>query len=322
MHKIYKSLSVVIPVHNENWCIYPLYNKISSLASRIEERMEIVFVNDCSEDNTAETLDELAQKDKMVKVINLRMKCGITAALMAGIDYAAGEIIVTMDGNLQSDPEDIPALMQKIHDGFDVCAGWRQEEGEDVMNRDLPNAFTNKMISFLSGIHLHDHSCSLKAFKKDVVFGMRLYGEMHRLIPVYASWYGAKITEIPVKQYPRAHGHGKKQGTFKQGIKTVLDLILVQILTRYTQRPMYLFGIFGILNFLASFISVVASIYYKFYGGKTFIQTPLPIISAITFMMGCMSLLLGFLAEIVMRTYFEATKRSVYMVASTRNIES
>ncbi|MFH1295685.1 MAG: glycosyltransferase [Bacteroidota bacterium] len=314
-------LSIIIPIYNEEWCIIPTYNKIAGMADEYGLDVELIFIDDRSSDNSPAVLEDLAARDNRVKVVRFNVRCGRTLAIQAGIDYSSGDVIVTMDGNLQNDPNDILKMLDKLDEGWDVCSGWRQGEEDAVLDRDLPGRMTNFIVSKLSGVQLHDHSSSLKAYKRNMIKDVRMYGEMHRLLPVYASWQGARITEVPIKQYPRAHGHGERQSGVKRVIKTTLDLMLVQFLTRYNQRPMYLFGVFGFINVLIGFIATCLSIYYKLFGNKAFIDTPLPFLAVICVVIGGVCILMGFLAEILTRIYFESQNRPVYRIHSLRNFD-
>lgn len=317
----FQKLSIIVPVYNEEWCVVPLYDKIRNVFSGIPQEWEIIYVNDGSEDGTAVRLDELACREHKVKVVHLSRNFGITAAIVAGIDHASGDIFVTMDGNLQNDPADIPKMLVKLDEGYDVCIGWRQPSDKDSFRRELPDRLTTWLISKMTGMHLHDFSCSLRAFRKEVLQNIRIYGEAHKLIPVYANIQGARVAELQVKQYPRAHGHGSEKDRLKKIVKIVLDLILIEYLCRYAMRPMYLFGIFGLFNWAISAATGVMSVFYKITGEKSFIETPLPMISIMTFFAGGMCILMGFLAEVVVRIYYEAQDKPIYTKRRTVNVE-
>lgn len=276
------------------------------------------MINDGSTDNSTFTLGGLAAERPWLKVINLRRRSGQTAALMAGFECAQGEVVVTMDGDLQNDPADIGRLLVKLREGFDVVSGWRVRRQDHRIRRVFLSRVANLLISLATGVRLHDYGCTLKAYRREILGEVRLYGEMHRFIPVYASWNGARITEIPVNHFPR------KSGSSNYGmnrlVKVVLDLFVLLFLHRYAQKPIYVFGMCGLISLAGSFGAGVAMIYYKFWGGKTFIETPLPILWATMFFTGVLCLLLGLIAEVNMRIYHESQGKRTYRVFSTFNL--
>jgi dolichol-phosphate mannosyltransferase len=252
-----------------------------------------------------------------LKVIDFRRNYGQTAAIMAGIDYASGEIIITIDADLQNDPADIPILLAKLDEGFDVVSGWRHLRKDQALRRNFPSRIANKTISWISGIHLKDYGCTLKAYRRDVLKDVRLYGEMHRFIPIYASWMGARTTEIPVRHHPRRFGSSKYG--LERIAKVILDLMVVKFLDRNFVKPIYVFGGFGLFTLALSFLSAAAMFYLKYIKGLSMILTPLPLLTALTFLVGFMSLLMGLLAEMLARTYFESQGRSAYRVRELIN---
>ena len=312
-------LSVCVPIYNEEESIPLLYEKLKDVLSKLNREWEIILINDGSIDNSAAILDQLAEKDSKVKVVHFRRNYGQTSAMMAGIDYASGDVIIPIDADLQNDPEDIPKLLAKLDEGFDVCSGWRKNRKDNAFRRNLPSRIANGIISKISGVHLHDYGCSLKAYKKDVIKGIKLYGEMHRFIPIYASWYGAKVTEIPVAHHPRKFGQSKYG--LERVIKVILDLAVVKFLDCYAQKPMYIFGGIGMLSFLLSGLAAGWALYLKFYENTTLVQTPLPLMVIFTALTGVICLLMGLLAELVMRTYHESQKKDVYLIKETRNLK-
>lgn len=313
-------LSIIVPVYNEEDNIIPLYEMIINVCSHNKYSYELLFINDGSNDNTQEILDELACKDRNCKVINMKLNFGQTAALMAGITNCSGETIILMDGDLQNDPEDIPKLLEKLDEGFDVCSGWRKDRKDPYLTRKLPSQIANYLISKISGINLNDYGCTLKAYRRDIIKDIKLYGEMHRFIPIYASWVGAKTTEITVNHRPRIHG--KSNYGLNRIFKVILDLIVVKFLSGYSQKPIYIFGGFGLINFLCSILSFGAMIYYKFWGEKSFVETPLPLLVVLFFLMGFFSILTGLLAEILLRTYHESQNKPTYLIKNTHNIDN
>jgi glycosyltransferase involved in cell wall biosynthesis len=312
-------LSLIVPVYNEEKNILPLYESVLDVAPALGRPFELIFINDGSTDGTQSILDKLAEKDQRVKVIHFRRNFGQTAAMMAGIDFSSGDIVVPMDGDLQNDPRDIPVLLAKLEEGYDVCSGWRKNRKDHTLRRNLPSRIANLLISWISGVHLHDYGCSLKAYRKEVIKGVKLYGEMHRFIPIYASWEGARVTEIPVNHHPRIHGRSKYG--IERTVKVLLDLIVVKFFAKYAQKPIYVFGFVGILNLIVAFLAAVASLYYKFFDNKSFISTPLPLLFIMCTITGIMCILMGLMAEILIRTYHESQQKPVYFVSESRNFE-
>lgn len=304
-------LSIVIPLLNEQDSIPFLYQRlIETLESQYI--FELIFIDDGSTDKTFETLQQITKHDKRCKLIQLKRNYGQTAAITAGIDHAIGEIIIPMDGDLQNPPEEIPKLVKKLSEGFDVCSGWRKNRQDTFWSRKLPSLFANKLISRISGVELHDYGCTLKAYKKEILDNVQLYGEMHRFIPIYASLAGAKITEIPVEHDARKFGQSKYG--INRTIKVILDLTVVKFLSKYSQKPIYLFGGFGLLNFIAAILTFCWMLYYKFWGDKSFIETPLPLLVALFILMGVLSILLGLITELLNRTYHESQDKTTYLI--------
>jgi len=311
-------ISIVVPLFNESQNLPPLLNALDCVLSAIDRTYEVILVNDGSSDATGQQLDEIG--DERVRVVHFRRNFGQTAALMAGFNTARGEVIIAMDGDMQNDPADIPTLLRKLDEGFDVVSGWRAQRQDAKLRRNLPSKIANWLISTLSGVHLHDYGCTLKAYRRSALRDVRLYGEMHRFIPIYAAWNGGRVTEVPVRHHPRLHG--KSNYGLERLIKVGLDLIVLGFLYRYLQKPMYLFGSVGLFSFLVSGVAGAASVYFKYFGGKSFIETPLPTLFAITFITGCMCFLMGLLAELITRTYHESQDKMTYLIARTRNINA
>jgi len=278
---------------------------------------EIIAVNDGSRDSSLQRLRAVSTNIPELKVIDFRRNYGQTAAIMAGIDYASGEIIITIDADLQNDPNDMPVLLAKLDEGFDVVSGWRQFRKDQALRRNFPSRVANKIISWISGVHLKDYGCTLKAYRSDVLKDVRLYGEMHRFIPIYASWMGARTTEVPVRHHPRRFGSSKYG--LERIVKVILDLMVVKFLDRNFVKPIYVFGGFGLFTLALSFLFAATMLYWKFVQGLSMILTPLPLLTALTFLVGFMSLLMGLLAEMVVRTYFESQGRSAYRVRELIN---
>ena len=311
-------LSIIVPVYNEQDNVMPLYESITNAMKQADEEYEVIIVNDGSFDQTEERLRAIAATDSRFKVVNFRRNFGQTAAMMAGIDFASGDIIVGLDGDLQNDPADIPKLLAKLAEGYDFVSGWRKDRKDAALKRNLPSRLANGMISAISGIHLHDYGCSLKAYRKDVVKGVKLYGEMHRFIPIYASWQGGKVTEIPVTHHPRIHGSSKYG--LERVVKVLLDLMVVKFLASYANKPIYVFGGFGLASIALSFVAGFLALFLKFFNGVSFVQTPLPLLVALAFITGVMCILMGLIAEVMMRTYYESQDKRVYLVKDAVNV--
>src|SRR4051812_39938738 len=312
-------ISVTVPICNEAGTLEELHRRVRSSLEATGRPWELLLVNDGSTDGSEELLDDLAKADPHVRVIHFRRNFGQTAAMMAGFQYAKGEVIIPMDGDLQNDPADIPRLLAKLDEGFDVCSGWRKDRKDDALRRNLPSIMANRLISFVSGVRLHDFGCSLKAYKREVIEGVRLYGEMHRFLPIYVSWHGAKIAEVEVRHHERRHG--KSKYGLERVLKVLADLIVVKFLDRFQQKPMYLFGAVGLAAFFLSSCSGIWALWRKIVEGESFINNPLLLMAALTGAAGLLSILLGLLAEMIMRTFYESQGKPVYMVRATRNIE-
>ena len=304
-----RAISVIVPVYNEELNVDDVHARLAEVLH--SDDVEFIFIDDGSTDGTADRLHALTALDSRVKLIRLRRNYGQTAALSAGIDHARGRIIVPIDGDLQNDPRDIPRLLARLNEGYDVVSGWRVQR-KDPLHRRLPSVLANRLISSISGVRLHDYGCSLKAYRKSVLRDVRLYGEMHRFVPIYASWQGARVTELPVNHYPRTRG--KSNYGIERTIKVVLDLLVVKFLATYATKPIYVFGGFGLGAFLLGGISAILMFYFKFTGQKSFIETPLPLVTVMFFLVGCLSVLLGLVAELTIRTYYESQGKRTYSV--------
>ena len=311
-------LSILAPVYNEAENIRPLCEKLVAVLSRLGVHYEIILVDDGSADESFEVLDQMASANARIKVISLRRNYGQTAALMAAIDHSAGDILIPIDADLQNDPEDIPKLLEKLDSGYDVVSGWRRNRRDSRIRRVLVSRIANALISWISGVRLRDYGCSLKVYRREVLQGVRLYGEMHRFVPIYASWSGARVTEIPVRHHPRIHGSSKYG--LERTVKVILDLMVVKFLDSYFTKPIYVFGSVGILSIFISFLTGGLMIYLRLVQGIPMILTPLPMLAIMTFITGMMSLLLGLLAEILVRTYFESQQKQTYVVGNRINL--
>jgi glycosyltransferase involved in cell wall biosynthesis len=312
-------ISLTVPVYNEREALTPLFEKVQRvMRAQYGNDWEIIFVNDGSHDGSEKLLDDLASKNPEVKVVHFRRNFGQTAAMMAGFDFAQGETIIPLDGDGQNDPEDIPRIVAKLDEGYEVCSGWRKDRQDNALQRNIPSIFANKLISTVSGVELHDFGCSLKAYRAEVIKGVRLYGEMHRFLPIYAKWHGARITELPVNHHARKTGHSKYG--LERVLKVVMDLLTVRFMDRYMLKPMYLFGFWGFL-FLCGSVGFTAWALYMRTRGYYFTATPLPMMAVFSFMTGVICFLMGLLAEMVTRTFHESQNKAIYMVRDTRNLD-
>lgn len=307
-------ISVVIPLFNEEPNVEPLLAELFGELRKLGRTHEVICVDDGSRDGTFKELSRLAAQEPALRVIRFRLNFGQTAAMSAGIEAARGKVIVPMDGDLQNDPADIGKLLGRLeHDGFDVVSGWRKHRMDKEFGRKLPSRIANRLISAISGVQLHDYGCSLKAYKREVLQDVKLYGEMHRFIPIYASWQGAKVTEQVVNH--RARRAGVSKYGLGRTIKVVLDLIVVKFLASFTTKPIYVFGGFGFASMLASFLPALLAIWFKLTHQKDLVQTPLPLLAAMLFLVGVLSVLMGLLAELNVRTYYESQGKRPYLIA-------
>jgi glycosyltransferase involved in cell wall biosynthesis len=312
-------ISLSVPVYNEREALLPLFENVQRvMRAHYGNDWEIIFVNDGSHDGSEKLLDDLASKNPEVKVVHFRRNFGQTAAMMAGFDFAQGETIIPLDGDGQNDPEDIPRIVAKLDEGYEVCSGWRKDRQDNALQRNIPSIIANKLISLVSGVELHDFGCSLKAYRTEVIKGVRLYGEMHRFLPIYAKWHGARITELPVNLHARKTGHSKYG--LERVLKVVMDLLTVRFMDRYMLKPMYLFGFWGFL-FLCGSVGFTAWALYMRTRGYFFTATPLPMMAVFSFMTGVICFLMGLLAEMVTRTFHESQNKAIYMVRDTRNLD-
>ena len=310
-------LSVVIPLFNEEANVAPLLEELLLALRALGKSFEVICVDDGSRDGTFAALRKLTETEPALRVIRFRLNFGQTAAMSAGIEAARGRVIVPMDGDLQNDPQDIGALLARLGEGFDVVSGWRKERRDQEWGRKLPSRLANALISAISGVHLHDYGCSLKAYQRDVLQDVKLYGEMHRFIPIYASWQGASVTEMVVNHRPRRAG--KSKYGLSRTLKVVLDLMVVKFLASYSTKPIYVFGGFGLLNLLGAFTAAAGAVCFKLSPWpawqKDLVETPLPLLAVMFTLVGSLSLLMGLLAELVIRTYYESQGKRPYLIA-------
>lgn len=305
-------LSLFLPVLDEEENLRPMHAKIQEALESLGKTAEVIYVDDGSTDASLKILREIASEDSRVRVISLRRNYGQTAAMSAGIDAAKGDILIPMDADLQNDPKDIARLLEKLNEGYDVVSGWRKNRKDKLVMRKIPSWIANSVISKIGGVPLHDYGCSLKAYRRDVIQDVKLYGEMHRFIPIYASWAGARVTEIPVDHHARTMG--KSKYGISRTIKVVFDLMTIKFMAEYHTKPIYVFGMFGLLAFLFSFISAVWAFVLKFVYGTSFILTPLPVIAVVMLAISVQFIMMGLLAEMLVRTYHESQDKTIYAV--------
>ena len=305
-------ISLIIPVYNEAEGLPELYRAIGATLDGLPQSAEIVFVDDGSKDGSGAVLDEFAARDARVRVLHLARNYGQTAALMAGIQNSTSDVVIPMDGDGQNDPADIPRLLAKLAEGYDVVSGWRQTRQDRALTRRLPSVVANRLISRLLRVRLHDYGCTLKAYRREVVEDVRLYGEMHRFIPVFAAREGARVTEIPVTHHPRRYGRSKYG--IGRVTRVLLDLLLVYFIDRAFDRPIQFFGKFGLGFLVLSVLTFVLALGLRFGMDISLIQTPLPLLAATIGLSGVLFILLGVIAEVQARIYFEARGRPPYKV--------
>lgn len=307
------NLSLIIPVFNEARNLPILYECIQEALNPIECIWEVIFVDDGSRDNSFEVLKSIAEQNpEHVRVVAFRRNFGQTAAITAGIDHAQGEIIVLLDADLQNDPADIPMLLAKLDEGYDLVSGWRKDRKDNRLTRTLPSNIANGLISWVTGVHLHDYGCSLKAYRKEALEGFRLYGEMHRFIPVFAHSVGAKITEIPVRHHERKFG--KANYGLDRTMKVILDLFTVKFLLNYSHKPMRLFGGAGMGFISAGGIGLVYLFVRRTLENVSVLGSPLFQLAVMLLIMGSQSLLMGLIAELLARTYHESQSKPTYTI--------
>jgi glycosyltransferase involved in cell wall biosynthesis len=314
------NISVVIPVYNEVESLPKLQQALyKALGSSSVANWEVIYVDDGSTDESPKILEGMAREDPdHIRVVEFSSNFGQTAAITAGIDYAQGEIIVLLDADLQNDPADIPMMLEKLDQGYDVVSGWRVNRQDKFLTRRIPSRSANWLISNVTGVKLHDYGCTLKAYRREVLTNFRLYGEMHRFIPAYASSVGAKIIEVPVQHHARQHGETKYG--LSRTAKVILDLFTVKFLMSYANKPIYLFGGTGILLFLISLLSMSFLLVRRFTLGISVLSSPIFILSILLLILGFQSFLLGLIAELLMRTYHESTQKRTYTVRTVTNI--
>jgi glycosyltransferase involved in cell wall biosynthesis len=310
-------LSIVIPIHNEEPSILPLYDRLTSVLEEMRKPFEIIFVDDASTDRSFDLLANLVETDARLKVIRLRRNFGQTAALAAGFDEAQGSVIVSLDGDLQHEPEDIPALVAKIDEGYDIASGWRKNRVDNAITRKIPSRIANWLMSKVSGVDLRDFGTTFKAYRSEILKDVNLYGELHRFIPALASFYGARVVEVPIKNVPRAAG--KSHYGLGRTFNVMFDIITIKFLLRYFTRPMHFFGRIGLLAFATGFILLGTLAVHKLWGHSMMEDHgPLLVFGALLIVIGVMMFSTGLLGEVLMRTYFESQGRRIYAVREIR----
>ncbi len=312
-------LSVVVPVYNEQENLPLLHQEIVKALAGLDFGWELILVDDGSKDESLHVLENLAETDPQhVRVVALRRNFGQTAAIAAGIDHSEGEIIVLMDADLQNDPVDIPMMLEKIDEGYDVVSGWRKERQDAFVTRTLPSRLANHLISTVTGVHLHDYGCTLKAYRREVLTGFRLYGEMHRFIPVYANSVGARLIEVPVHHHPRRFGKAKYG--LERTFKVILDLVTVKFLSSYGNKPIYLFGGAGAILITVSAIVLLYLFIRRIWFSVSVLASPLFQMSTMVAILGFQSILMGLIAELQVRTYHESQGKPTYNVRKLVNV--
>ncbi|MFQ6082594.1 MAG: glycosyltransferase family 2 protein [Candidatus Aminicenantia bacterium] len=306
-------LSIIIPVYNEQENLRELHQEIKNVLDKFKKNYEIIFVDDGSVDNSFSLLKQIHKENSRVKVIRLRKNFGQTAALSAGFDYLRGKMVVTMDGDLQNDPKDIPLLINKLEEGYDIVSGWRYKRKDKFFTRRLPSAIANWLISLITGIKLHDYGCTLKAFRKEVVKSIKLYGEMHRFIPAMASLIGVNIAEIKVNH--RARKSGKSKYGLSRTIKVVLDLVTVKFLLSYSTRPLQVFGLVGLIcGLIGGILGIYLSYQRLILKSIGLANRPLLLLAILLIFMGFQFITLGLLAEMISRAYHESVRKKIYSI--------
>lgn len=314
-------LSLVIPVYNEENNLSLLYHAILEALVAVKDSWKIIFVDDCSTDGSLVVLKDLAQKDpRHVQVIVFRRNYGQTAAIAAGIDHSDGDIVILMDADLQNDPADIPIMLMKLNEGYDLVSGWRKDRKDPFLSRILPSRIANGLISWVTGVHLHDYGCTLKAYRRDVLCGFRLYGEMHRFIPAYAVASGARVAEIVVHHHPRKYGRSKYG--LERTLKVILDLFTVKFLLSFSVSPIYIFGGVGIGMIFLSVITILFLAVRKLFFSTSVLSSPFFQLGVMVFALGFQTILMGLIAELLMRTYHETLDKPTYTVREVINEKS
>ena len=306
------AISVVIPVYNESESLSALYQGLRRELEQIDKPYEIVFVDDGSQDGSFSLLRTISQQDPKVKVICLRRNFGQTSALTAGFDHSTGDVIVTMDSDLQNDPADVPRLLAKLDEGYDIVSGWRRERKDPFLGKRVPSWLANKLTSWILGVPLHDYGCTLKAYRREVIEEIHLYSDFHRFIPGLASAIGARVAEVEVKHHPRRSGQSKYG--ISRIILGVLDLVALRLLVDYSTRPMRIFGGLGFISIVGAAVSGAATLSMKYLMGLDVTGNPLLYVAIVLALAGIQLVSLGFLGELTIRTYHEVQGKPTYVI--------
>jgi glycosyltransferase involved in cell wall biosynthesis len=312
------SLSVIVPIKDERDNVRPLHERLHTALDPLEQSYELIFVDDGSTDDSYALLEELASVDPCVKVVRLRRNFGQTAALQAGIDFSSGAILVTMDGDLQNDPADIPMLLAKLAEGYDAVLGQRANRQDHLLSRKLPSLLANWLIRKVTGVEIRDMGCTLRAMRRDLAEALPLYGEMHRFVPVLAQQYGGRLAQVPVRHHPRVAGRTKYN--LSRTVRVLLDLMTVKFLHTYLTRPMHVLGLAGLLSMGLGGVSLVATLAMKWGAGVDMTGNPLLLLSALLELVGVQLISMGLLGELLTRTYFESQGKTSYAVRTTLNL--
>jgi glycosyltransferase involved in cell wall biosynthesis len=305
-------LSVVIPVFNEEESLLPLHEQLRRALENLDLSYEVVYVDDGSHDLSFARLTEIAESDPAIKVVRFRRNFGQTAAIQAGIEYSTGDVLVFMDADLQNDPADISRLLDKMDEGYDVVSGWRKDRKDALVSRRIPSRIANRLISWVTGVHLNDYGCTLKAYRRDVLENVRLYGELHRFIPAMASWSGAEVAEIPVQHHPRQYG--KSKYGISRTLRVLLDLLTIKFLGSYSTKPIYIFGVVGVILWLLALVGAAYVLFEKITAGVYAHRNPVLLLAVFLATLGVQSMMLGLLAELSIRTYHESQDKPIYVV--------
>ncbi|MEJ2748355.1 MAG: glycosyltransferase family 2 protein [Anaerolineae bacterium] len=308
-------LSIVIPVFNEADSLVMLHEKLNQALASLDKSYEIILIDDGSIDNSFALLKTLQSQDSHVRVIRFRRNFGQTAAFSAGFAQARGDVIVTMDGDLQNDPADIACLLDKMEEGYDIVSGWRKDRKDKFLTRRLPSILANRLISKSTGIVLHDYGCSLKAYKREVLAYTKLYGEMHRFIPALASQMGVKVAELPVNHLPRQYGRSKYN--LKRTLRVILDLLTVKFLLDFATRPMQIFGLFGLATFAAGAVLAVYLTILRLFFNTPLGDRPILLLAIVLIVIGVQLMIMGLIGEMIVRTYYETQDKPIYVIQET-----
>lgn len=317
--KFMQSISVIVPVYNEEESVKECYLEITNILEKMKRPYEIIFINDGSKDNTLNVLKECAKNDSHLVVIEFRRNFGQTAAMAAGFENSKGDIVIPMDGDLQNDPKEIPMMVQKLEEGYDLVAGWRKNRQDKKLTVTLPSKIGNKIIAKITGVYLHDNGCSLKVMTGEVARGIKLYGEMHRFIAALANEMGAKIVEVPVNH--RARKYGKSKYGLSKAVRVFLDLILVKFLLGYSRRPIHLFGALGLFSEAISFVTFSYLCFQRFFMHIPMGNRPLLSLAVMLGIIGVQFIVFGLLAEVLLRTYYESQGKKIYTIRNIYNYD-